>query len=998
MDFLKSCRVLLICLLSKLVFQANAGAQVKSPELAQLKKFIDMPVEYSNGLPDIHFQLFEFKSGELEYSPVIRYHAGGIKVGQRSTWIGMNWDFTGELSISQTIKGSDDFYAGGYPNNQNVIISGAITVPTTGYLRQLASGIQDEEPDEYQFNLLGKSGNFYFQKKADGSVNLVPVPYSPLRIFYNKTTDNFEITDIDGTFYRFGKGFNGVRPIEASFAITTIPSDGPKTWKCTEIISASKADTLFFEYYKPVERIDQEMSDKKTVYDGSLVHQAREHRDICIDGGQHAGIFAYDVQRIVEGNYNACEFLGTNKIGELLPSIVYRKTLSSKLKQVRSRAGQIDFNFNAQMYRLESVVLRDYNQAIINQVTFSQSLCYSPNFTNDIKLDEFSILGNGSSKEAQRYKFQYNKFDFSGGHLRNPYGFPDGSKSYSDYVVPRRESEYGLPPQAYSIEVSDPLNYDCNLYFTGGNGIIYPGSDERKLYQSIGVLPNKPYGSGLLSRITYPTGGYTNYTYYPHSVFDENPSSIPNSQLIAVGGARVETITAYAASGQTPTLKQTFKYGENESGAGILKAGAAFPYNYEQTIVYLNESGTDAIDRERARTYLETSTVSGILKGLGSHVFYPKVTVYEDNNGLSNGKTEYSYNHDVINRSPYDFTPGTPLAAKHAQWGLGSLKSIIDYAYSSQNGQYRWQRKKEYEYLKKYQGMIYGAMAFASTKVFQAENYLPNILDQHEYYAHLAYIIPVGNSLLEKETETYRDELNNELIQEKNFAYNDDFLLKETSVKGSKGQLLTTINKYPRDFTGEPVYDAMVNRNMIASPVEQIQKIDNLEIQRNRTVYSFWNGGSFIAPVTTDVKMGKSAYETQIRNYSYDTKANLTSSSKEHDVIKSYIWGYNSSYPVAEVIGASYNDIVTISNLNLDLIKNPTSEQALRNELNKIRISLPSAQVNTYTYKPLIGLTSLTDINNRLTFYEYDDHNRLKYIRDNEQLIVKKFEYSFAVK
>lgn len=53
------------------------------------------------------------------------------------------------------------------------------------------------------------------------------------------------------------------------------------------------------------------------------------------------------------------------------------------------------------------------------------------------------------------------------------------------------------------------------------------------------------------------------------------------------------------------------------------------------------------------------------------------------------------------------------------------------------------------------------------------------------------------------------------------------------------------------------------------------------------------------------------------------------------------------------------------------------------------------AQMTTYTYEPLIGVTSISDINNKPTYYIYDTFNRLWYIKDYQGNILKKYDYHY---
>jgi len=63
--------------------------------------------------------------------------------------------------------------------------------------------------------------------------------------------------------------------------------------------------------------------------------------------------------------------------------------------------------------------------------------------------------------------------------------------------------------------------------------------------------------------------------------------------------------------------------------------------------------------------------------------------------------------------------------------------------------------------------------------------------------------------------------------------------------------------------------------------------------------------------------------------------------------------------------------------------------------IDELRLIPSISEIQTYTYKPFVGIINQSDKNNRITYYEYDNMGRLKLIKDSYKNIIKHFDYKF---
>ncbi len=70
---------------------------------------------------------------------------------------------------------------------------------------------------------------------------------------------------------------------------------------------------------------------------------------------------------------------------------------------------------------------------------------------------------------------------------------------------------------------------------------------------------------------------------------------------------------------------------------------------------------------------------------------------------------------------------------------------------------------------------------------------------------------------------------------------------------------------------------------------------------------------------------------------------------------------------------------------------------AISTLVDELRLYPSAAQMTTYTYIPLVGISSTCSANNTVLYYEYDGFNRLSVIRDMDKNIVKQIDYQYQL-
>lgn len=296
---------------------------------------------------------------------------------------------------------------------------------------------------------------------------------------------------------------------------------------------------------------------------------------------------------------------------------------------------------------------------------------------------------------------------------------------------------------------------------------------------------------------------------------------------------------------------------------------------------------------------------------------------------------------------------------------------------------------------------------------------MPKAWGQYSYHVN-AFAFP------SKTTVITTDKYLKNLKEEANYVYNDRFLIDEQSMVLSDGSVQTARYKYPHNFFPNAIYKDMVGLNMLNYPVEEINMKNGEVVGGKLTEYVLSNGiyvpSSGYSVKTTDpiaeadftwydgITAGSDMQKTI--DYSFDSKGNLIHYQQDNNIDNAFIWGYNEEFPIAKLENAKYVETSTGSGLynlvdvennvftasQIDQLKTFSGNEAeYIAALSNLRATLSTATVTTFTYNPLVGMTSQTDVNGVTSYYEYDTEGRLKLIKDQYGNIINHYDYQYKV-
>ncbi|MEP6747509.1 MAG: hypothetical protein ABJB86_07270, partial [Bacteroidota bacterium] len=618
---------------------------------------------------------------------------------------------------------------------------------------------------------------------------------------------------------------------------------------------------------------------------------------------------------------------------------------------------------NLQWEQLNNIVITNSYNQIYRQYQFN----YSTDPNQRLTLTSFLESDNASpSNSIKKYTFGYNT---------------------------------SLPATAlYDGNYSDHWGFYNNISIAAANPSASDGTTGSINY--LKQTNQSVVTNGLLNNITYPTGGYTSFTWQAH---DYSQVVLANRQGLSsmtgfAGGSRISEMKSFLADGSV-ALDKKYIYVRGYTNATPTGTGSSGILNGTPTY-YMNLTNRPGFNNQINESVSVTSLNSLANYGYnsrGSYLGYDEVIeLNADKSYTRNFFTSYGTD---LNGIPHnDVQPPAALgwAAGDIYYSMSTLegergKPTAVYKYTASDllvektiYTYRNDAGRFNNFIKliNFNGVIGGCGNSSFDALVLATS--------NQKFTYSYYITNVA-------TTTFDQQGKNPIMTSKSTAYNIYNLDSITTEINSKGESIVTTYKYPFNY-GDATSLAMTAAHNFSPVIETATSKNGSMLKLAHTNYYVPTTGIYV-PQTVQLQVGGNPIEMRQQFYQYDSKGNVQEQSKSNDMHEVYLWGYNNQYPVAKITGSTYNAAIAIvTQAQIDAATSTSSNDAgVRTLLQALRSGLPNALVTTYTYLPLAGITSETDPRGQVTFYEYDSFQRLKLIKDFAGNILKTFDYQYQI-
>ena len=908
----------------------------QTPNAFELGKYGDIPVNESSGVANLSVPLHNFSTPNLSVPISLGYTTTGIKVNQVATWVGLGWNLTAGGSISRKIRGMADEDAQNRVFISNSALQALKISNPTAYYDHIAKMAQKEyadySPDIYTFSFNGSSGSFYLNQN-NSPVLIKKESEIKIERISSNFLDGFILTTPDGNKYTFSVKEETKNRMACSGGSG---NPNPTTFETTSWllskITHPFGDEINFEYLKST----------NYYYTASLSETYNENNPV--NAPQGASLPPTGVTRCGNNSY------------------VYGKILT-KISSNRN-TGEIEFissksRSDIDDYKLDEIIIKDNFNNTIKEYSLGYSQIQSTINYNGAS----SFVGVGGNDEKYRL-FLMNVQE------KDKNGVATNGKKYSfEYDSPH------LMPRRLS------LSQDLLGYFNGKNNYSLLPNTHGSWFNITRGDRSFVFNSakkGILNKITYPTKGFTIVEY------EQGSSAIRVKKIRSLASAGgVEKIMKYYY-----TSKESAILGNNGNSIPLGSDGfisykpAVIPYwpsasgggdNRVQS--YHNFTRTEFTSEGKLPLYLTNN----------DQFLYNTVTIGYGENFEGGGiEKKFSVSSDFLSSPVY----GEPIiGGERSNTGLLNGTLLEENHFKKENNSAQLVKSIRYKYkedasksvtIDNYIGeIIYEYPYNNSTGSLGVQGYNTGRIQLHSKWRSIDSII----------TKEYID--NSIVTTYKKHTYGSGYAGLPTTIE-SKNEF----NESSKINHIYPTSGTLFTQHRLNKPLTTTAFQNNTQTYKISTTYAFENGLYLPKYVKTQKGTSASFLKDEVVYHHYDDKGNVTEVSKKDGTHIFYIWGYHQSQPIAKIVNATYAQVTSYVN-ELQVKSNSNNESDLKLALNNLRNNLPNAQVTTFTYIPLVGVSSVTDPRGYTMYYVYDNFNRLMLIKDGDEKIIKRYEYKY---
>lgn len=358
--------------------------------------------------------------------------------------------------------------------------------------------------------------------------------------------------------------------------------------------------------------------------------------------------------------------------------------------------------------------------------------------------------------------------------------------------------------------------------------------------------------------------------------------------------------------------------------------------------------------------------------------------------------------------------------------GESSAEKVISFDYSDQSEERTSSGRAKQTYERGIETSVVNGLLYQ-----EVITEIKNIGKQYVNYHFVQQISPLGSRIDVKKVKLYDN--SNEIVSETNHDYTyrfgsfqsntDSFILKP-SIKTSS----QTSNNYEGTEFATTNTNSIFNDNYLQLSSSTLE--DNLgkttksefdyDVKGNKIVNTqqrnYVDNNLKEQLLNTYGTMGD-FIKTEFKTPEMSTYEKVGNENNKHigGLVRGYIqpdgtpvtllYGYLDTQVIAKMVNVDANlyyesPFYQTIRTNLDVYSTQWhanyNEANLKTALNSLRTAFPNALVTTYTYKPMVGVSSVTDENGKTTTYEYDSFNRLATVKDYLGNILKEYQYNFT--